>query len=41
LGLKGMVMKRKNILFTDEPPVAAQKLVEALRKEGFLGGGQQ
>jgi electron transfer flavoprotein beta subunit len=38
-GLKGIVMKRKNILFTDEPPAAAQKLVEALRKEGVLGGG--
>jgi len=41
VGLKGMVMKRKNILFTDEPPAAAQKLVEALRREGVLGGGQQ
>lgn len=40
-GLMGMVMKRKNVLFADEPPVAAQKLVEALRKEGVLGGGQQ
>jgi electron transfer flavoprotein beta subunit len=39
LGLKGITMKRKNILFTDEPPAAAQKLVEALRNEGVLGGG--
>jgi electron transfer flavoprotein beta subunit len=41
LGLKGITMKRKNIIFTDEPPAAAQKLVEALRKEGILGGGAQ
>jgi electron transfer flavoprotein beta subunit len=41
LGLKGITMKRKNVIFTDEPPAAAQKLVEALRKEGVLGGGAQ
>ena len=41
IGLRAMVMKRKNILFSDEPPVAAQKLVEALRKEGVVGSGQQ
>jgi electron transfer flavoprotein beta subunit len=41
LGLKAMVMKRRNVIFYDEPPAAAQKLVEALRKEGVLGGGQR
>jgi electron transfer flavoprotein beta subunit len=39
LGLNGITMKRKNILFTDEPAAAAQKLVDALRNEGVLGGG--
>jgi len=38
-GLKGITMKRKNVIYTDEPPAAAQKLVEALRGEGVLGGG--
>lgn len=38
-GLKGITMKRKNVILTDEPPAAAQKLVEALRREGVLGGG--
>ena len=37
--LKGITMKRKNLLFTDEPPEAARKLVDALRNEGVLGGG--
>jgi electron transfer flavoprotein beta subunit len=41
LGLKGITMKRKNVIFSDDAPVAAQKLVEALRKEGVLGGGAQ
>ena len=41
LSVKGIVMKRRNIIFADEPPAAARKLVEALRKEGVLGGGQQ
>jgi electron transfer flavoprotein beta subunit len=39
LGLKGITMKRKNVIFTDDAPAAAQKLVEALRNEGVLGGG--
>lgn len=39
--LKGIVMKRRNIIYADEPPAAAQKLVEALRNEGVLGGGQK
>jgi len=38
-GLRGITMKRKNVIFTDEPPAAARNLVEALRKEGVLGGG--
>jgi len=41
LGLRGITMKRKNVIFADDAPVAAQKLVEALRKEGVLGGGAQ
>ncbi|MBM4248654.1 MAG: electron transfer flavoprotein subunit beta/FixA family protein [Euryarchaeota archaeon] len=40
-GLRGIVMKRRNVLFADEPPEAARKLVEALRGEGVLGGGQK
>lgn len=41
LKLKGITMTRKNVIFADDAPVAAQKLVEALRKEGVLGGGAQ
>jgi electron transfer flavoprotein beta subunit len=39
VGYKGITMKRKNVIFADEAPAAAQKLVEALRNEGVLGGG--
>jgi len=39
LKMKGLTMKRKNVIYADEPPQAALKLVEALRNEGVLGGG--
>ncbi len=38
-GLTGIVMKRKNVLITGEPPEAAKMLVDALKKEGVIGGG--
>ncbi|MEM2977407.1 MAG: electron transfer flavoprotein subunit beta/FixA family protein [Thermoplasmata archaeon] len=37
--LRGVVMKRKNVIFSGEPAEAAKSLVAALKKEGIIGGG--